>query len=400
MLSDVNPGGVVKIIDRYIGRELLVALSLGLGLFTFALLMEKTLDLMDLIISKRVPVTIVVRLFLYILPALFVSTVPMAVLLAVIATYGRFAADHEFTALKVAGCSLYRLIVPALGIGILAMFFTAFNTIYNVPRSAQAFRDLLFLLTRTRATIGIKEKVFNDDFHGLVLYVNRLDEATGLLQGVFVVDTRDQENARVITAREGRIALDEQRNQVLLQLHEGTTHATPKDAPEPYQILGFTTLNLVLSLTDPNAPGMKEKRPSEMTLPELSVTLQERVLKGERTADLYVSFHQRFAAPIACLVFIPLGVPLAVRVKKSGRGISLALTLVLALIYYVLTVSGEGMGNRGIIHPFWATWSPNLLFGSVGLLLLIGGNNERWLPWPLVFHARRTRSRKAPASLS
>jgi lipopolysaccharide export system permease protein len=390
----------VKIIDRYIGRELFISLSLGLGLFTFVLLMEKTLDLMDLIISKRVPVTIVARLFLYLLPALFVSTVPMAVLLAVIATYSRLAADHEVTALKVAGCSLYRLIVPALGIGILAMFFTALNTIYNVPRSAQAFRDLLFVLTQTRATIGIKEKVFNDDFHGLVLYVNRLDEATGTMQGVFVVDTRDQENARVIMAREGRIALDEPQNQVFLQLREGTTHATPKDVPEPYQILGFTSLNLVLSLTDPNAPGMRDKRPSEMSIPELLATLRERTAKAERTADLYVSFHQRFAAPIACLVFIPLGVPLAVRARKFGRGISLVLTLLLSLAYYILMVAGEGMGNRGIIHPFWATWSPNLLLGSVGLLLLIGGNSDLWLPWPLGLSSRGTRSMQTPARLS
>lgn len=372
----------MKIIDRYISRELFIAVSLGLGLFTFVLLMEKILDLMDLIITKRIPVTLVIRLFLYLLPALFVSTVPMAVLLAVIATYSRLAADHELTALRTSGWSLYRLIVPAFGIGILAMAFTAFNTIYNVPRSAQAFRELLFLLTRTRATIGIKEKVFNDDFHGLVLYVHRLDEATGSMRGIFVVDTRDQENTRVIMAREGRIALDEPQNQVLLQLHEGTTHATPKDAPEPYQVLGFTTLNLILSLTDPNAPGMKDKRPSEMTIPELSATLQERVVKGERTADLYVSFHQRFAAPMACLIFIPLGVPLAVRVRKSGRGISLLLTLFLALVYYILTVSGEGMGNRGILHPFWATWFPNLFLGSVGLLLLIGGNYDAWIPWP------------------
>ena len=399
MLSNADPGDSVKIIDRYIGRELFVSLSLGLGLFTFALLMEKILDLMDLIISKRVPVTIVVRLFLNILPALFVSTVPMAVLLAVIVTYGRLAADHELTALKAAGWSLYRLIVPALGIGILAMFFTAFNTIYAVPRGAQAFRDLLFLLTRTRATIGIKEKVFNDDFHGLVLYVNRLEEATGLMQGVFVVDTRDQENARVITARQGRISLDEQQNQVLLQLTQGTTHATPKDAPEPYQILGFTTLNLTLSLTDPNAPGMKDKRPSEMSIPELFATLRERIATGERIADLQVSFHQRFAAPVACLVFIPLGVPLAVLVRRSGRGISLVLTLLLALVYYILTVAGEGMGNRGIILPFWATWFPNLLLGSVGLLLLIGGNRELWLPWPLGLFSRGTHSVQKPARL-
>lgn len=93
-----------------------------------------------------------------------------------------------------------------------------------------------------------------------------------------------------------------------------------------------------------------------------------------------VSFHRRFAAPAACLVFILIGTPLAIRVRRSGRGISIGLTMLLAMSYYVLMISGQGLGNNGTIPPFLASWLPNLVLGSVGLILFIGGNHESWLP--------------------
>ncbi|MFQ5656161.1 MAG: LPS export ABC transporter permease LptF [Candidatus Methylomirabilales bacterium] len=370
----------MKIIDRYIGRELFVSMGLGLTIFTFALLMQKILELMDLIITKRVPVGIVTLLFVYTLPALFVTTTPLALLLAVIATYGRLAADHELTALKATGCSLYRLALPAFGVGLVAMLFTLFNTLYALPHGSQAFRDLLFFLARTRATIGIQERIFNDDFHGLVLYANHLEEGSGVMEGVFLVDTHDEENPRIITARHGRVTPDERKNVVLLELQKGATHVTPKGKPGRYQILGFQTLKLALSLSNPRTAGLRFRQPEELTLAELLATAQEHQASGGRTEYLMVSFHRRFAAPAACLVFILIGTPLAIRVRRSGRGISIGLTMLLAMSYYVLMISGQGLGNNGTIPPFLASWLPNLVLGSVGLILFIGGNHESWLP--------------------
>ncbi|MFQ5989931.1 MAG: LPS export ABC transporter permease LptF [Candidatus Methylomirabilales bacterium] len=379
----------MKIIDRYIGRELLISMSLGLAIATFALMTKPMLKLMDLFITKLVPVGIIARLFLYVLPPLFVLTTPMALLLAVIATYSRIAAEHELTALKAAGCSLYRLALPAFGVGIVALCFTAFNSIYGVPWAGQAFRDLLFTLARTRATIGIRERVFNDDFHGLILYTNRINEASGVMEGVFVVDNQNEQHPRVIIARRGRIAPDERQNVVRLALEDGSTHITPKDKQDLYQMLKFENVDLALSVSDQTILK-KDKHPREMTIPELFATIQQRAAAGKPTADLMVSFHQRFAAPAACLVFILLGTPLAIRVRRSGKGISLGITLVLVAIYYVLMIAGQGLGKHGRIPPLLASWLPNLVLGGLGLFLFTGGNRESWLPLPLVARRKRT----------
>lgn len=381
----------MKIIDRYIGWELFTYLLVGLGVATFVLLTKPMLKLMDLFVTKLVPIGIIGRLFLYTLPPLFVLTVPLAVLLAVIATYSRLAADHELTALKAAGFSLYRLAVPALGIGIVAIVFSALNAIYGVPWAAQSFRDLLFDLTRSRATIGIEERVFNDDFHGLIFYANHVDEANGSMEGIFLVDTQDKENPRIITARRGHVVPDPLQNVVHLKLQDGSTHVTPTDTAGGYQMLSFRTLDLALSVADTVAVSSKNKSPREMTIPELRRTIRQRAARGQPTEDLRVSLHQRFAAPAACLVFILLGMPLAVRVRRSGTGVSGGLTIVLALIYYLLMVFGQTMGNNGVIPPFLASWLPNLILGSLGVFLFIGANRESWLPRSLAA-ARKPRA--------
>lgn len=385
----MGKGTPVKIIDRYIGRELSISMILGLGIATFVLLTRPMQQLVDLFITKLVPVGIIARLFLFTLPPLFVLTTPIALLLAVTATYSRLAADQELTALKAAGCSLYRLALPAFGIGLVALGFSAFNSIYGVPWAGQAFRDLLFDLARTRATIGIQEHVFNTDFHGLILYTNRIDEASGAMQGVFIVDTQDEENPRIIISRHGRIAPDERRNVVLLQLQDGSTHVAPKDKPGGYQMLKFQSVDFALSVSDPTLLSMTARDPREMTITELRAAIQERAARGEPATDLLVSFHQRLAAPVACIVFVLLGTPLAIRVRRSGKAISLGLTIVLVCIYYLLMIFGQGIGKNGILHPFWASWLPNLVLGSLGLFLFTSGNHESWLPAPLLTRRKR-----------
>jgi len=382
----------VKIIDRYICWELFTSMILGLGLFTFVLLTKPIRKLMDLFITKLVPIDIIARLLLYTLPPLLVLTIPMALLLAVIATYGRLTADNELTALRTTGCSLYRLTRPAFAIGVLALAFTAFNTFYAVPYGSRAFRDLLFLLARTRATVGIQERIFNDDFHGLILYTNHIEEASGELKGVFMVDTHDEENVRIITARRGRIASDERQNTVLLELQNGSTHVTPKEESDRYEILGFQKLKLSLSMFDATTVRMFKRRPDELTVSELLASIRERNARGERTTDLLLNLHWRFVGPAACIVFVLLGTPLAIRVRRSGRGISLGFTIVLTFIYYVLMVFGQGLGKRGVLPPFLASWFPNLLLGSLGLFFLIGGNSDSWIPRPLWLGRKRRRA--------
>lgn len=367
----------MKILDRYIFREMLTAFTIGVVTFTFVLLMNKILRLVELIVNKGVPTGVVLQLFLYILPYSLVVTIPMATLLACLAAYGRMAADNEITALKVTGLSLYRMIVPALAFGIVAYAVTTVITVNLLPFSNRAFKGLVYQLTRQRATAGIQEGVFNSDFEGLTVYVHKIDPGTGALQGVFIVDGREPKEHRVIIAKEGRLFSDPEQFRIFLKLQDGSTHISPADSPGRYRVLSFSAYDLRLDmgrvLADPMDRQLGEQ---ELTIRELRERAAKLLVEGRNFRPPLVEMHKKIAIPVACLLFGLVGPPLGIRIRRGGRAASLVISIGFALGYYVLIVAGEGLGTRGKLPPAWAMWLPNALLAAAGGYLLVAGARE------------------------
>src|SRR5262249_40401969 len=148
----------VKILDRYVWKELITPFFLGMVVGTFLLLIDRIFDLMDLIINKGVPVHFVLLLFVYLLPSILVLTIPIGVLFAILVAFGRLSADMEIVALKAWGVSPVRLLWPVLGLGVAVTAVTAYLMIDAVPRSNYAFKSLVFDIIRTQASVGLKER--------------------------------------------------------------------------------------------------------------------------------------------------------------------------------------------------------------------------------------------------
>src|SRR5262249_60826531 len=152
--------GRVRIIDRYIWKELAFPFFLGLFVFTFLLLLDKIFDLTDLIINKGVPVHLVLLLLAYILPAFLVLTLPIGVLLAILVAFGRLSADMEIVALKASGVSPLRLLRPVLVFATASALVTAWLMMEAVPRSNSAFKSLIYAILPTHAPPRIKDRAF------------------------------------------------------------------------------------------------------------------------------------------------------------------------------------------------------------------------------------------------
>src|SRR5262245_5289828 len=190
----------VKILDRYVWKELITPFFLGMVIGTFLLLIDRIFDLMDLIINKGVPVHLVMFLFVYLLPSIMVLTIPIGVLFAILVAFGRLSADMEIVAMKACGVSPLRLLWPVLSFGLAITAVTAYLMIDSVPRSNYAFKSLVFDIIRTQASVGLKERVFNDTFGNFTIYVDEISTDQVGLRNVFVSDERKPEEQRFITA--------------------------------------------------------------------------------------------------------------------------------------------------------------------------------------------------------
>lgn len=364
----------MTLLNRAILKEMTAAFLLGLMVFTFVLLTNKLLRLVELIVNKGVEILTVFQLFLYILPYSLVVTIPMSVLLATLATFTRLAADGEILALRGAGVSLARLTRTACSFGLVASALTLIISIWILPVSNHAFKNLVFRMTHQQATVGIQEGVFTSEFEGLILYVEHVDPKTSRLEGVFLVDSRNPAERRVIVARTGQFTSDPQNLRMGLSLSQGSIHLSAAELTGRYRLLTFAEYQLTVdvgrSLADPMQRPLGEQ---ELTLAELRERAATLRAQGGNYHPPLVEFHKKLAIPVSCLLFALVGVPLGSRIRKGGRGVSLVISVACALGYYMLIVAGEGLGDRGLAPEALAMWLPNLLIALGGGLLLVRG---------------------------
>jgi len=380
-----------SLLDRHLLKEIASSFALGLGVFTFVLLMNQMIRLMGLIINKGIGVGIVLRLFLYILPFSLTFTIPMSVLLAILATYGRLSSEGEAIALKTSGLSLYRIMVPGLLAGIAATLVTLWITISVQPSSTRALTTLIHRLFQTKAIMALQEGVFNTDYPGLIVYVDHLEERSDSLTGILIIDRRNSADQRIVIAQEGKMPGDDAGggSRTAIQLSRGNIHLTSAENPGRHRNLTFETYELQFQAAGRLAETFERpKEGREMSLAELRAQIERVRKEGGKAPPFEVEWNKKFALPIACLILSLVGVPLGMRIKRASRGISLAVSAAFAVFYYVLLAAGESLGSRGWIDPAIGIWSPNILLGLIAIGLVLAEGREALVPAKLRSAAR------------
>jgi len=362
-----------KTLYLYLLKEIFGALLIGIFIFSFVILTNRLIRLMDMVVNKGVSIWDVVNMILFLLPSSLVFTIPMSFLLAVLIVLGRLSADGELTTLKASGISLYQMLPPFVITGIVCFFITLFSTLFLFPQANYALRNLIFHIIKGRAEAAIQEKVFNDDFRGLVLYVNEVSSHT--LKGIFLVDTRQAGRPTIIIAKRGRILSDPDSLQVVLSLKDGTIHRNTKQDMR-YQLISFDSYDMNLSGEEAKYSKKRVKKFKEMTLKELLALYKDTKIKKEKFIKLKTELNKRFSFPFACLVFGILGVALGFQRKRGSKSYSFMLSLVIILVYYLLLSIGESFGERGLLPPGLGIWLPNIVLGILGLYLLQKAQRE------------------------
>jgi lipopolysaccharide export system permease protein len=356
------------------------------------------------------------------LPSFLAHTLPMALLVAVLLVSGRMAGDMEVVAWKAAGVSLTRLLRPVLVAAVIVAVLTAAFTLVLTPLATRAFQNQLFKILQARAVSGLKERVFNTSFADLMLYVEDISPSQVALRGLIVSDERDPKVSRVITAREGRLLSDEGSRRVTLRLLDGAVNeadmvpvstepgVAADDAPaggaagtERYRHTAFAVYDMTVALESPlKRGGRREKPERDLGLRELRKRAADLSQDPAGRLPFVNELHKRFAFPLAAVVFAALGFPLAVRSPRGGRSVALVGALTILVTYYLLLTSLENLALRERLPVWLAIWGPNLLFGTLGAVLLAGTVREwrtpglRLLWWAMdICRQRRPRGRMA-----
>jgi LPS export ABC transporter permease LptG/LPS export ABC transporter permease LptF len=364
------------LLDRYVAREIWPPTGLGLLLFTFILLLDQISNLMKVLVSRGADLSTVLRAFAYLLPSIFSVTIPMAFLLGVLLAFGRMASDSEIVALRASGVSPLSLLRPVVSLSLVTAFLTFYVYAVLGPAANQAYREIIFALIVSRARNDVQARVFNDDLipgGTMVLYVSDIAAETGQWKDVFIHDTRNPQQPKVILARSGQLTIDKERRRVGLDLQHGVSYSFQVSQPTQIGADHFETGYFPFAYEEffPKLPLAKGDR--ELTMGELSQRVRELRALGKpksETARYDVEWHKKLAIPTACFVFGLLGLGLSLGSKKEARSAAFGLSIAVIFIYYVLIRLGEQAGDNGLIAPLVAVWSANVVLGAAGVTLL------------------------------
>jgi LPS export ABC transporter permease LptF/LPS export ABC transporter permease LptG len=400
---------VMRLLDRYIAREVVSHGILGLAVFTFVFFVPQLVRLMDLVVRHTGSIWTVALLFLCTIPPGLGFTFPIGVLVGVLIGLGRLSADSEIVALHASGISLRRLLVPIGIVALVATGGTLLTTFWLSPMALRTVGRLEQQLLSSQAPFSVQPRVFDERFPRFVLYVQDVEAGATHWRGVFLASPAGatsglipqsgdhSQQSSVTIAEEAQIISSPAQHQIDLRLGSGSTHEYDQRTPDQYNVTTFGETDIPVDITGATSP-MKSNALSVAEEP-VGALLSDN---GPGWRASRVEFQRRIAFPAACLVFALLGVPMGVRPRRGGRAGGLILTLILVGGYYFLFVSGDHLAAQGRISPFIGVWAGNIVAIIIGLIMLARVENIRRpnpvLAWLESVWARARKGNSAPAS--
>ena len=358
----------MRILTRYILREVSSHAVIGAAIFTFVLFTRDLGRILELVVRASAPLPSVAEIFFYTVPLALTYTIPMAVLVGILIGLSRLAADSEITAMRASGMGVWDFgRVLSIFVGA-AWVIALVNSLYIAPWSLASLGHLEDQLKGSQVSYEVQPRVFYEGFPKLVLYVQDVHNAQGgeIWKGVFLADISDPANPRITLAREG-ILVPQGRDLLRLHLKDGSTHETDPAAPDKYQISTFEQTDIPIDL--PSSESKAEQIPVK-AIGTWQLHARAASVDAASARWYLIEFYNRFALPTACLVLAMVGIPLGLSSKKSGKSGGFVLTIVLVFAYYFVSLIGVSLAKQGKLSPALGAWLANIVFFAAALFLL------------------------------
>ncbi len=361
----------MRILTRYILREVTAHALIGVAVFTFVLFTRDLGQILELVVRNSAPLPSVAEVFFFIVPVTLTISIPAGVLVGILIGLSRLAADSEITAMRASGIGVWSFLRIVSIFAIAAWLLALANGVYLAPQSQAAMVRLQDRLKSSQVSFEVQPRVFYEGFPGLVLYVQNVKAAQGaaIWKGVFIADTSVPSSPRITLARQG-ILVSEGSETLHLHLTDGSTHEIDPKVPGHYQISTFEQTDIPIPVPQADSTKDQELVPvSQMGTWDL--WRQASHQKDPALARWYlIEFHRRLALPTSCLVLALVGIPLGLSSKKGGKSTGFVLAILLVFAYYSASLVGVSLARQGRLSPGFGVWLANILFFLGGAFLL------------------------------
>jgi LPS export ABC transporter permease LptG len=324
-------------------------------------------DLLSDIVKNNIPMSHVVRYHLFLTPELIYDTLPIAVLVSILATFGVMTKHNEVTAFKACGISVRRLGLPVLLMsGVLSAALFAFDYSY-IPQANQ-IQDAYLNEIKGRVAqtyLHPDRKWIIHDYR--IFYVKYFDPSEKVMVEpyVFELDPKSFHVMREISASRARW----QQNINAWVWEQGA--ATDLCGVDECKVQNFTATTFPEIAETPDDFLKLVKLDKQMNYAELAGYMKDLQQSGFDTVKLHVQYYKKFAVPVFALIMALISVPFGFLVGNRGAMTGVGVGIAVAMAYLATGLLFDQFGNVNLLPPMVAAWAPDALFSAAGLYLML-----------------------------
>lgn len=359
----------MKLLDRYVGREILMTSLFAIAVLSLVLVLGNVFkQLLDLLVNREVPLEYVFSFIAYILPFSLTFTIPWGFLTAVLLVFGKMSAENELIALRSNGVSIARISASLFALTAVCVGICLWINLDVAPRAQEKMKNALFNIITGNPIAMFGNDHIIDEFPGKRIYVEK--KSGTQLQNILVYELGDgDEPLNVIHAKRGELETDRKHKQVLLHISDGRYERhdpqNPGDLTKIQQGITIKETVFPISLKELYERSQRGRGLSQMTLKELLKSNISGSDIKKRTAAR-TEANKRFSFSLASFAFALIGVPLAITAHRRETSIGFLLSVVVAFVYFLFIIFADTVRDNPNAHPELLIWAPNVLFISLG----------------------------------
>jgi LPS export ABC transporter permease LptG len=359
---------MIKKLDIYLLQQFITTLVVSLMGFLSVFIIVDLIENLDRYIDNNMPWTIVVKYYGYSIPFFINIALPMSMMIATVFSFGLMTKRNEWTAMKSAGISLYRLSATLIIFSILISLvsFEFDNKYVSWGMSERTIIEKEYMKKKPRRR---NKKTQNDIFFQKQeiqnIALTKYHLYSQKAEGITVITFADSIISQRIDAKE-MVWIDSLEQWVISNY---SLRSFDENGNEEQVIISKNdTLLSIFLRPDEIAEG--NKRPEELNYYELEKRIQYLQDNGVDATRWEVQRHFKVAFAFTNLIVVLFGIPLVVVRPKSGLTFGGGASFLVIFSYYAFIKFGQSLGISGVMDPFYSAWLGNVVFISGGLLLL------------------------------
>jgi lipopolysaccharide export system permease protein len=356
----------MKILDRYIVRQFVVTSLFSLVAIIVIFIVIDGMEHLDDFIDKNAAAGVIGLYYLYFMPEIIKLITPVALLLASLFVTARLSTQNELTAMKTAGVSLYRIMVPYLVVAVLVSIASVYFNGWIVPQANKEKFTIERVYLQKNIVSGSSANIYFQDSPTRILTIGYFDDSRNLASRVSIQDFSDT-NMTVMVHRIDALSMEWDSTARRWILQNGTERwfAGERERMQTFQTEVADRLHF-----DANDLRKKQEKPDEMDYYTLEKFIENQKRAGQDVARWQVDFYSKISFPFATVIVALFGVPFSAIKRRGGVGVQLGISLLICFIYLIFMKVSQVFGYNGDVHPLLTAWAANILF-LIGAVILI-----------------------------